>query len=95
MPRYPDMDSSATHTPIWVDTPEALQQVCELLHDSTWLTLDTEFFRENTYYPELCLVQIANTEHIVLIDPLALPDLDALRDLLFRTDIVKILHAAS
>lgn len=95
MPWYLDMDSSAAPTPIWVDTPESLQQVCDLLRDSAWLTLDTEFFRENTYYPELCLVQIANPDHVALIDPLALPDLDALRDLLFRNDIVKVLHAAS
>lgn len=87
--------SDQANPPIWVDTQQALTDVCATLAGSPWLTVDTEFFRETTYYPELCLVQIANTDTVALIDPLALRDLEPLRELLFHEDTLKVLHAAS
>ena len=56
----------------------------ELLHASNGLApgdfvaLDTEFMRESTYFPKLCLIQAATADACVLIDPLALPDLQPL-----------------
>lgn len=50
---------------------EELAALCERLAKSDFVAVDTEFMRENTYWPELCLVQIANTEEAAAIDPLA------------------------
>ncbi len=64
-----------------------------------WLALDTEFIRERTYYPKLCLVQIAahnkNGElQLACIDPLEIDDISALLELLNNKKIIKVLHAA-
>ncbi len=56
------------------------------------LALDTEFLRERTYYPELCLIQAASAQHLVLIDPLAALDLAPLEPVL-ASGPVKVLHA--
>ncbi|MDH5183565.1 MAG: ribonuclease D [Gammaproteobacteria bacterium] len=78
----------------YIETQDALTELCAQLQDSPWLTLDTEFIREKTYYPQLCLIQIANTEHVACIDPLALDDLTPLLDLLYNPAITKVLHSA-
>lgn len=76
-----------------VDQP-ALTDFCAGLRDATWLALDTEFIREQTFYPQLCLIQIAVPGQVACIDPLALPSLDPLLDLLYNPAIIKVLHAA-
>ena len=81
-------------TALYIDTPEALQQLCEQLRSHPWLTLDTEFLREKTYRARLCLLQVANPEVIACIDPLALPDLWPLLEVLYDESITKVLHAA-
>lgn len=81
-------------TPVFIDTPEKLEVLCQQLAGQPWLTLDTEFMRESTYYPELCLLQIATPELIACIDPLALDSLEPLLDILYDQDILKILHAS-
>lgn len=68
---------------------------CKASSDTEWLALDTEFIREKTYYPNLCLVQIASARDMVCIDTIAIKDLSALRDLLYQESIVKIFHSAS
>lgn len=78
----------------YVDTPDSLADLCEQLSGSTWLAVDTEFHREKTYFPELCLVQIANDEIIACVDPLALDDLTPLLDLFYRDDMTLVFHAA-
>lgn len=78
----------------FIDTATALDELCQQLAGSEWIALDTEFLRDDTYYPILCLIQIANTERIACIDPLALKSLDPLMDLLYDTRIRKVLHAA-
>lgn len=78
----------------YIETLDALTDLCAQLEDSPWLTLDTEFIREKTYYPQLCLIQIANEEHVACIDPLALDDLTPLLDLLYNPAITKVLHSA-
>ncbi len=80
---------------LFIDTPEQLQQLCTRLQDSPWLALDTEFLREKTYYPQLCLLQIANEELAACIDPLRIDDLSPLRALLLDSNQVKVFHAAS
>ncbi len=78
-----------------ITTTEALADLCERLAQSDFVTVDTEFMRENTYWPELCLVQIANDEEAAAIDPLAPGiDLKPLLDLLTENeDVLKVFHA--
>ncbi len=79
---------------LFVDTPEALTQLCQQLQGSEWLALDTEFIREKTYYPKLCLVQVSNGEVAACVDPIALKDIQPLLDVLFNGTILKVFHAA-
>jgi ribonuclease D len=72
----------------------SLVQFCEQLHGHPWLALDTEFIRERTYYPRLCLIQIATPDAIACIDPLAELDLQPLLNVLYEPKITKVLHAA-
>ena len=77
-----------------IDT-DALEDFCDRISDAPFITVDTEFMRESTYYPELCLVQVATPEIAAAIDPLAPGiDLDPLLDLLVnREDMLKVFHA--
>lgn len=79
---------------IYVNTADALTSLVESLADSEWLALDTEFIREKTYYPRLCLLQISNGEIAACVDPLEIKDLSPLLDLLYNGRILKIFHAA-
>ncbi|MEO1611481.1 MAG: ribonuclease D, partial [Pseudomonadota bacterium] len=71
-----------------------------LFAGAPYLTIDTEFIRERTYWPRLCLVQIAQPvtadapDCAWLIDPLAELDLEPLFDLLRNANIAKVFHAA-
>ena len=78
-----------------ITTTEALDELCERLAKSEFVTIDTEFMRENTYWPELCLVQIANEEEAAAIDPLADGlDMTSLLDLMCdNPDVLKVFHA--
>ncbi len=71
-----------------------LAGLCERLARESFITIDTEFMREKTYYPELCLVQVAGATEAAAIDPLA-PDIDLtpLYTLLANTDVLKVFHA--
>ncbi|MGM0517015.1 MAG: ribonuclease D [Pseudomonadota bacterium] len=59
-----------------------------------FLALDTEFFRERTYYPRLALLQIATPDAVWLVDPLAGVDLRTLWERLVTIDVPVVLHAA-
>ncbi len=78
----------------FVDTPEKLEQFASSIRAASWLALDTEFLREKTYRPELCLLQIATPDLVACIDPLALESIDPVLDILYKPDIIKVLHAA-
>ncbi len=77
----------------YIDTPDALVTLCAELADRPWLAVDTEFLREKTYYPKLCLLQLAVPGVAACIDPLTLDDLTPVTDLLFDPGIVKVMHA--
>jgi ribonuclease D len=79
---------------LFVDTPEALTELATQLSGSEWLALDTEFIREKTYWPRLCLIQVSNGELAAGIDVLALDDLGPLLDVLFDGHVLKVFHAA-
>lgn len=84
-----------TTTPYtYVDDPAALVEFCIKIHEAPWIALDTEFVREKTFYPQLCLIQIATDQAVACIDPLTLPDLGPLLDILYNPSIVKVMHAA-
>ena len=78
-----------------ITTTEALTELCDRLAKADFVTVDTEFMRENTYWPELCLVQIADDKEAAAIDPLAPGiDLKPLLDLMCdNEDVLKIFHA--
>ena len=78
-----------------ITTTEALEELCERLAKSDFITVDTEFMRENTYWPELCLVQVGNTQEAAAIDPLADGlDLTCLWNLMCdNDDVLKVFHA--
>jgi len=78
-----------------IDTAAGLQALVDGIAGSPWVAMDTEFMREKTYFPQLCLVQIATPDHIACIDPVALPDLAPLAGLLHDPSVLKVFHSAS
>ena len=78
-----------------ITTNEALAEVCLAARQFPVLTLDTEFVRTRTYYPQLGLIQLYDSERISLIDPLAITDWSPFKALLADTGVTKILHAGS
>lgn len=78
---------------IYVDTPVQLEWLCDAIQQSPWLSLDTEFIREKTYFPQLCLLQVCNGQIAACIDPLRLKNLDPLIEILLNPEIVKVFHA--
>ena len=85
--------SGRAQQPRLIKSSSALQDVCGQFVESTWATIDTEFMRESTYFPQLCLVQIAIPDAIWLIDPLTVP-LAPLWHELNRTSSPLVFHAA-
>jgi len=80
--------------PLITDT-ESLEQLCERLADGGFVAVDTEFMRENTYWPDVCLFQVANGEEAAAIDPKADGiDLTPLMNLLVNNEhVLKVFHA--
>jgi ribonuclease D len=72
-----------------------LAALCHELSSDTFVAVDTEFMRESTFWPELCLIQIAGTQREAIIDPLA-PGLDLkpFFELMANKKVVKVFHAA-
>ncbi|CZT34800.1 ribonuclease D [Rhizobium sp. 9140] len=78
-----------------IDTTAALQAACDTLATAPYLTIDTEFLRETTFWPQLCLIQMAGPDIAVIVDPLAKGlDLAPFFALMANADIIKVFHAA-
>ncbi|MCJ2095677.1 ribonuclease D [Methylobacterium sp. J-072] len=79
-----------------ITTTAALHDICARLAEQPFVTVDTEFMRETTYYPKLCLIQIAAPDGTgVLVDPLAAGiDLQPFIDLMADERTVKVFHSA-
>ncbi len=84
-------------------TTEELAQFCDMARNAPYVTIDTEFLRERTYYSKLCLVQLAvpvempgdDEDKAVLVDPLVDGiSLEPLFELFRDTSVVKVFHAA-
>lgn len=78
----------------WIDGDMALASLCAALDGASLVAIDTEFVREKTYYPQLCLIQVATREHAACIDCLAPLDLAPLFERLFRPECTWVLHSA-
>ena len=78
--------------PVVTDT-KILADLCARLADAPFVCVDTEFMRENTFFPDLCLVQVASPTEAAAIDPKADIDLTPLLDLLVKAEVLKVFHA--
>src|SRR5580692_9180048 len=81
--------------PAFITTTAELEALCSRLHEEKFVTVDTEFMRERTYWPELCVVQLAGTHEVAVVDAEA-PELDLapLGELLADQAVMKVFHAA-
>ena len=79
-----------------ITTAQGVADLCHSLSSSPFITVDTEFLREKTYYPKLCLIQVSVPDKkAVAIDPLEKNvDLSPLFEHLFKPDVLKVFHAA-
>lgn len=77
-----------------VTTSTSLAELAEELKSCEQIGLDTEFLRERTYRAELCLVQLSSHSDATCVDPLALPDLTPLAQVLTAPRITKVMHAS-
>ncbi len=78
-----------------IDDNRSLGEFCAQLSDSSYITVDTEFIRDRTYWPRLCLIQLANHDVARAVDPLAEDlDLTPLTELLANPKVIKVFHAA-
>lgn len=78
----------------YIDNNQKLADLLARLDSAPWITLDTEFIREKTYYPRLCLVQIGSADILACIDPLQIDNLQPLLDWLDEPKRLKVFHAA-
>ncbi len=95
MRRLGPYTSAMTDLPIQFITGSAeLAALCARLAEEPFVTVDTEFMREKTYYPELCLVQLAGAADVAVVDAQAKGlDLAPLGVLLAKPEVVKVFHA--
>lgn len=78
-----------------IDNSKDLEALCKRLAKHAYVTVDTEFMRDKTYWPILCLVQVASEEEACCIDPLAKDmDLAPLHELFRNKDVLKVFHSA-
>ncbi|MCW4151020.1 ribonuclease D [Halomonas sp. 18H] len=78
----------------WIDTPEALDAACAEVAEADVIALDTEFFRERTFYPVPALIQFCAGDTAYLVDPTVLACTETFRRLLGEGPL-KLLHASS
>ncbi|MBE9559545.1 MAG: ribonuclease D, partial [Proteobacteria bacterium] len=76
--------------PELIESSRQMDVLLKQLNTVNLIAVDTEFFRETTYYPQLALVQIATGSIVACIDPLSFDAKPALKKLLLDNDITKI-----
>jgi ribonuclease D len=87
------MTDASSLAPI-ITTQDALADALESIAEAPWVAFDTEFLRERTYYPQLCVVQIATPKRSFCVDTLIITDLTSLHEFLADPCRHKIVHAA-
>lgn len=86
---------AAYPTPALITTTDALEALCSRLRHEPFVTVDTEFMRERTYWPELCVVQLAGAQDVAVVDAAAPGiDLAPLGALFADEQVMKVFHAA-
>jgi len=99
LPRFPEksmttQQQSSDEPILYIDTAAQLESFCaKVAETSDWVAIDTEFIREKTYYPQLCLAQIATEQLAACIDPLLIKNIDALLNIIFDDKLTKVMHA--
>ena len=78
---------------MYISTHEELVRFCERAAPHKVLAVDTEFLRERTFRPKLCLIQVATEDDVAAVDPLLIDDLSPLARLLEDSTITKVFHA--
>ena len=78
---------------MYLSTKNELEQFCQQASAAKVIAVDTEFLRERTYFPKLCLVQVAAGDSIAAIDPILIDDLTPLAELLEDPSVTKVFHA--
>ncbi len=76
-----------------VETASELELISAELKSVDWIGIDTEFLREKTYYPQLCLIQVHSEIGEWCIDPLIIKDVSSFGEILSSSDICKIFHS--
>ena len=79
---------------IWIDRDDELPPLAQTLDSQAWIGVDTEFLRERTFFPKLCLLQLAAGGRIWCIDTLRIRSLDPLMAVLTAAAARKVIHAA-
>ncbi|MCG8668553.1 MAG: ribonuclease D [Pseudomonadales bacterium] len=82
-------------TCLLITEQQDLDSQIEQLANAPLLSVDTEFLRTNTFYPIVGLIQVATPDICLLIDPLAVPDLSPLKELLYNEQTRLVMHACS
>ncbi|MBL4864370.1 MAG: ribonuclease D [Rhodobiaceae bacterium] len=78
-----------------ITNTEALEKACVSLSKASYITVDTEFMRDSTFWPKLCLIQVAGPHDELIIDPLAKGiDLASFYELMLNRSVIKVFHAA-
>ncbi|AQR73089.1 ribonuclease D [Sphingomonas sp. LM7] len=77
-----------------IEDSTALANLCARFANKPYICVDTEFMRENSYWPELCLIQIADDEEAAAVDPMGGIDMTPLLELMTNNeDVLKVFHA--
>ena len=79
---------------IWIDRSDDLAALARALERQVSIGVDTEFLRERTFFPKLCLLQLRAAGQIWCVDTLNVGSLDALMPALTASDTPKLIHAA-
>ena len=80
---------------MYISDFDSLAAFCERASGAKVLAVDTEFLRERTFYPKVCLIQLATPEESCAVDPILIDDLSPVRRLFEDTSITKIFHACT
>ena len=78
---------------LFISSDTELKEFADRSMESSVLAIDTEFMREKTYYPKLCLLQMATDSEVVVVDPFAVSSLEVLRGPFESPSVTKLFHA--
>ncbi len=76
-----------------IETNDELKALCDGIHDEKIFAFDTEFIGEDSYFAHTCLIQVATTNGVTLIDPFLVDDLTPLYEVICHPEIITIVHA--